>query len=158
MIAVSAREHEILDGFFVDTFNRILFLEEKWIKNAGLNDLSISEVHMLVAIGDRENKSMSSVAEQASLTNGTVTTMVKKLERKGYVARRQDEEDKRVVRVGLSESGQKALSLHQDFHKDMVSHIIGGLEPHERETFLSMIDRLNSYFAELAKKGSGKYA
>lgn len=152
VITVSDRDLKILDAFFVDTFNRILYLEEQWIKHAGLDDLTISEMHMLVAIGDRENKSMSSVAEQASLTNGTVTTMVKKLERKGYVARRQDEADKRVVRVGLSDSGRQVLSLHQAFHDDMVTHIMGGLEAHERETFLQMIDRLNIYFADLAKK------
>lgn len=152
MTIVSDREFDILDGFFVDTFNRILYLEERWIQQAGLDDLTISEMHMLVAIGERENKSMSSVAEQASLTNGTVTTMVKKLERKGYVARRQDKEDKRVVRVGLSDKGREALSFHQAFHLEMVNHIMGGLEPHEGETFLRMIDRLNHYFADLAKK------
>lgn len=147
------REIFILDHFFVDIFNRILMLEEKWLNQEGLSDLSITEIHMLSAIAQREDASMSSVAKQASLTNGTVTTMVKKLEKKGYVLRRQDAEDKRIVRVILSDKGRSANQQHDQFHRNFTGEILRELEPNEREVFVKGISRVNQYFTQMEGNG-----
>lgn len=153
MTKVCDREIFVLDHFFVDIFNRILVLEEKWINQESMNDLSIAEIHMLSTIAQREDAPMSSVAKQASLTNGTVTTMVKKLEKKGYVQRRQDADDKRIVRVILSDLGREANQNHDQFHRNFTGAVLQELEPGEREIFVKAISRVNQYFAQMEGNG-----
>lgn len=155
MTIVFGHDEKVLDQFFVETFNRVLYLEEKWLQQEGLEDLTITEIHMIAAIGTRENVPMSSVAKQASLTNGTVTTMVKKLEKKGYVKRRQDAEDKRVVRVVLSEEGRKVKALHDVFHKNMVFDVLRGLDNVQKEGLTEAIGLLNQFFKCLEVEGVG---
>ena len=104
-------------------FNEVLTLEEIWLKNHGMTGLTMAEMHMLVAIRDRENGAMSDLARQSSLTNGTVTTTVKRLEKKGYVCRARDVNDTRKLRVRLTETGAEAVVLHDHFH-DTLSDII----------------------------------
>ena len=77
MASDAERNKQIINDFFVGLFNDILLLEERHLKKMGLADLSLSEVHILEAIAQKENPAMGDVAQQVSLTNGTVTTAVK---------------------------------------------------------------------------------
>lgn len=73
MASDAERNKQIINDFFVGLFNDILLLEERHLKKMGLADLSLSEVHILEAIAQKENPAMGDVAQQVSLTNGTVS-------------------------------------------------------------------------------------
>lgn len=151
-MSVAVDDARIIDRFFVDVFNDILALEERWIRRKGLEDLSITEMHMLIAISERENAPMSTVAQHASLSNGTVTTMVKKLERKGYVERHQDGVDKRIVRVGLSKKGDDARAVHDAFHARLADEVLESLDDSEKECFLKAVHQVTHFFHHLEIK------
>ncbi len=130
------RAKETMNHFLVDIFNQILAIEEAWLRKEYEGDITLAEVHMLVAIGEREHGVMGDVARHAALTNGTVTTAVKKLERKGYVLRRRDEQDRRKLRVRLTESGHAAVAVHNRFHDVISDAIWTGLSDEARAPFI----------------------
>lgn len=135
----SVDEHqakETMNRFLVDIFNQILGIEEDWLKDQFAGDLTLAETHMLVAIGEREHGAMSDVARHAALTNGTVTTAVKKLEKKGYVIRTRDEEDRRKLRVRLTDRGQVAVQAHEAFHTALCDGIWTNLDEGMRTPFV----------------------
>ena len=115
---------EILNKLLVQLFNDILHIEEKAIKSTGIDNLSITEIHTIDAIGTEGNKTMGEIANNLRITVGTLTTAINRLIKKGYVERKRIEEDRRVVLVNLTESGQKVFDAHNIFHKEMIDEIL----------------------------------
>lgn len=96
------RVKKTLNELLVDMFNHILVLEERNLVARGVT-LSMSEVHTLENIYKSETKTMSDVARRALVTQGTLTVAINRLVKKGYVARYKDDEDKRIVRLSLTQ-------------------------------------------------------
>lgn len=92
----------IVDTLLSDTFNSILRIEERSLKNRLTEGLSIAELHTIVAVGLHEINSMKVVASRLDVTMATLTAAMNKLERKGFVERSRSEMDRRQVLVQLT--------------------------------------------------------
>ncbi|PRR81149.1 MarR family winged helix-turn-helix transcriptional regulator [Clostridium vincentii] len=140
------RKNKVLNDLLVKLFNDILEIEENTLKNGNLSDLSVTELHTIVAIGMYQERTMSEVAQDLKITVGTLTTAINKLIKKGYVERKRIEEDRRVVLVHLTKRGKLAYRLHEKFHNDMISDTINGVSEKEEEILISSLERLNIFF------------
>lgn len=138
---------EKLNQLLVDTYRQISKIEEQAIHQSGRSDLSISELHLLEAIGkDRENgRTVSDIAQDQGITLPSVTAAVKKLVKKGYVEKAKSKEDKRVVFVKLTKLGSKVDAGHRYFHENMVRNVSGKLSDGEKEMLMHGMDKLNQY-------------
>ena len=143
------RNKQVINDLFVGMFNDILLLEERHLKKMGLADISLSEIHILEAIAQKENPAMGDVAQKVSLTNGTVTTAVKKLEEKGYAQRQRDLHDRRIIRVRLSEKGWAAQKKHQVFHQQLVEQLCADTDVLEDEALIQALKKLQRFFKGL---------
>ncbi|ENZ01610.1 MarR family winged helix-turn-helix transcriptional regulator [Clostridium thermobutyricum] len=140
------KKEKILNELMVDLFNDILQIEEQALKQGALNDLSVTEMHTLEAIGMYTERTMSEVAQDLKITVGTLTTAINKLIKKEYVERKRIEEDRRVVLIKLTKRGKLAYRLHEKFHNDMIKATIDGLSEEEENTLISSLERLNEFF------------
>lgn len=140
------KSFNVLNELLVELFNDIMQIEQNSLKQGKLNDLSVTEIHTIEAIGMYEPRSMSEVAADLRITVGTLTTAINKLIKKGYVERQRIEEDRRVVLVRLTKSGKLAYRLHEKFHKDMIKATIEGLSEDEEQILISALERLNNFF------------
>ena len=61
---------------------------------------------VLMALWEKEGITHSELAEQLHVRPATVTNALKRMERAGFVERRQDTEDQRVSRVYLTDAGR----------------------------------------------------
>ncbi len=109
-----------VNDYLVSVFNDILTIEESELKKSQFKDLSITEMHTIEAIGMYKKKTTSEVAKELSITVGTLTTAINKLVKKGYVERIRSEDDRRVVKLGLTKKGKLLFRVHQHFHREMV--------------------------------------
>ena len=139
---------QVINKLLVDSFNDILIIEERALKDGPFNDVSITEVHTIEAIGMYERKTMSEVARILDITVGTLTVAVNKLVKKGYVQRYKSEEDKRIVFIGLTKKGRLLFRVHGKFHKDMVSATISGMGEEETVILTSALGHLNDFLKE----------
>ena len=112
---------ELINHLFVRLFNQILDIEGRYMSGKGIEDLSLSELHIIDVISSLPNPAMSNIASKATLTNGTITTAIKKLEVKGYVKRRKDDLDRRIIRVELTTKGNRACKVHREFHEEYMN-------------------------------------
>lgn len=129
-----------LNHLLVDLFNHILSLEEMNLKNSGVA-LSMSEVHILENIRKSDSKIMSDVAKLQMITLGSLTVAVNTLERKGYVVRSRDVQDKRIVRLSLTEEADKMLAIHDRFHEEMIDAIVSDLHLDTEEALMDALER-----------------
>lgn len=142
-----------LNNVLVNTFKSILKIEEVSLKNKGLKDLSISEMHLIETIGkNRENgKTVSELAQELNITPPSVTNAINKLEKKGYVQKNKSVDDGRVVHIVLTRLGKKIDSVHRYFHEQMIRTISKELTKSEKEIFLKGLKGINDFFNKKSK-------
>ncbi|WP_249029243.1 MarR family winged helix-turn-helix transcriptional regulator [Tannockella kyphosi] len=145
-------QRQIINELLVTLFNEILDIEEDYLQEHGVKNLTVTEIHMLETIESIENPTMSSLAKKATLTNGTVTTAIKKLEEKKCVQRIKDERDRRIMRVILTEKGKKAIAIHTKFHQEMIDSICSDTSSLEDKHLIDSLRNLTVFFKGFKEK------
>lgn len=142
-------------------FQMVLKLEEEAVKESTSADLSITEIHTLVAVGTGRARTMTHVANLLGIRVSTLTAAINKLVKKGYVKRRRDDEDRRIVKIQLTEKGVSAVMAHEEFHEAMVSEAIAEVPTAELARFISSLDNINQFLMMRSSMGyrrSGAFA
>lgn len=140
--------YESMNGFLVGIFREIMDIEEKALITSEFKDLTNNDMHIIEAVGVKEEKNMSSVAKSLSVTTGTLTIAMNSLVKKGYVERVRSEEDRRVVLLSLSEKGKRAYEHHKVFHENMIKATVDRLSDDEKQTLAKALVNLKGYFEE----------
>lgn len=130
---------------FADMVNMATKLEDRALKESSSKDLSVTEMRALDAIGIKREKSMSQVAQYLNISMGTLTTSVGKLVKKGYVERFRIPEDRRVVKIRLTEAGAKAVSAHNAFRSRMLREAVSEMSPEEVDTFIQGMENISQF-------------
>lgn len=140
---------ETLNRFLVEVFNEILRTEELALA-AGTPDLSMREFHLIEevcrAVDQGRDNRATAIAAAQRVTAGTLTTAVNLLEKKGYLKRVRDEQDRRAVRICPTEKGRRADAMHTRFHKEMVEDILSILTEEECQVFLHGLSGVTNFF------------
>ena len=129
--------YEAINDVLVNLFNEILDLEERALITGEYKNISVNDMHIINAVGIREQKNMSTVARELNVTVGT---------KKGYIQRMRSQEDRRVVLISLTEQGKKAYYHHKDFHEKMVLAVLKGLNVEETEALTKALTKLQGFF------------
>ena len=147
---MSEKYGEELNTFLVKVFNDILKTEELCVSRGGFSDISLKEIHVIEAVYEAENEdnSASAVAKRLRITAGTLTTAVSMLEKKGYISKRTDAKDKRVVRLYTTDKGKKAQENYMGFHRDMVESVIKALSQEELRVFIRALSGVSAFFSD----------
>lgn len=138
--------YEVLHDILVKLFQEILDIESKALITSEFKDISVNDMHIIEAIGEREPKNMSSVAKIMSVTVGTLTIAINSLVKKGYVHRERSEEDRRVVLISLTEKGKKANAHHMKFHDGMIQAVLKDLNEEQQEILVKALMNLRTFF------------
>ncbi|MGX7351912.1 MarR family transcriptional regulator [Enterococcus canis] len=136
---------ETVNDYLVSVFNDILTIEESELQKSQFKDLSIKEMHTIEAISMYKKKTMSEVAKELSITVGTLTVAVNNLVKKGYVERIRSEDDRRVVKLGLTKKGKLLYRVHQHFHREMVKNVLVNMDSAEEQALLKALKNLHDY-------------
>lgn len=146
-------QERYLNDFFVHIFNQILAMEEQALSNVGASDLSVKELHVLEAVHYLERgarSTMTNVAQALSIRVSSLTTAVNTLVRKGYLQREGDPEDRRIIRLRLTEKGGQANQLHSQFHHDMIQGVGERLQEDELDVLVQSLKSLERFFRDMA--------
>jgi DNA-binding MarR family transcriptional regulator len=135
----------------VSIFNEVLDIEEDALKGSEFSDISISEMHTIEAIDLYAEHTSSEVAKKLAITAGTLSVAIRSLVNKGYVVRQRMEDDRRVVKLGLTKKGKLVYRLHNKFHREMVKRTIEGMEEDEVEVLLKGLKNLHGFLFELVE-------
>ena len=138
--------YEVLHDILVRLFQEILDIESKALITSEFKDISVNDMHIIEAIGEKEPKNMSSVAKIMSVTVGTLTIAVNSLVKKGYVHRERSEEDRRVVLISLTEKGRKANAHHMKFHDGMIQAVLKDLDEEQQKILVKSLMNLRAFF------------
>ena len=138
-----------INKILVEVYDDVNNIEEYSIKKGVFNDLSITEIHTIEAVGLYGSKTMSEVSAELEITMGTLTIAVDKLIKKGYLERCRSLTDRRIVNINLTKRGKLAYRIHEKFHLDMVQAIMLDFNPQEEEILLIALSKLNKHLKEI---------
>lgn len=133
----------------------VLKLEEGALKKSIFRNLTLTEIHTLEAITVDKTKTMTQVATELGISVSTLTAAINKLVQKGYVHRFRVEEDRRKVKIQLTDTGKEAVKEHEAFHMEMVSEALSTMNPGEIKGFSQSISRMFEFL--WIKKGHNDY-
>lgn len=107
-------------------------------------DLEISrqEIRAISMLGRNESAIMSDLAGDLNLPLSTATHTVDKLVAKGLAERARVNENRRTVRVALTEKGRQLQQCFLDFQLAMGRSMLEALSPGEREIFLELMEKM----------------
>ena len=74
-----------------------------WLKPLGL---TYTQYIVLLVLWEKDGVSVTEIGEKLMLDNGTLSPLLKKMERAGYLERRRCREDDRVVEITLTDEGR----------------------------------------------------
>lgn len=140
-----SKTKELINELLVKVFNNILSIEEANLRDQGI-ELSMNEVHILEAINNSTEPSMSNVAKALRITTGTLTTSISRLVLKKYVVRYTDLEDRRKVLVKLTDEAYEVLRIHNDFHNQMIEAMIQEMKIDEDEVLIKSLENIVEFF------------
>lgn len=135
------RTRHTLNELLVGLFNYILYIEANNLRSKGVQ-LSINEVHILESIRNSSSNTMSHLARRMMVTSGTLTTNIARLEKKGYVERYRDENDRRIVRIRLTDKAEHILKVHDDFHTQLIDKAIKDLHMDDNEVLNTSLENI----------------
>lgn len=102
-------------------------------------DLTMREIFLLETLGRRGSATMSELAQALAVPLTTMTSIVTRLVKKGYAERQRIEEDRRVVLVRLSASGEQLFQRHRREYIESVKSILGTLSDEEQHKLLALL-------------------
>ena len=108
----------------------------------GHTGLAPSHGAILHVLSDRGSMHMSALAEAIGKQKNTVTTLVNKLEKAGYVVKSPSPDDSRVTMVSLSD---KALAARSDFaaiSQTLLNAVWADMPQAEKESLVLLLEKV----------------
>ena len=100
---------------------------------------------LLGIIGDYEGGvRQKTLMEQLGINPSSVSEMISKLERDGYVKRTVDPDDKRATLITLTELGEARTAELADEKEEMFKGVFGNLTDDEKEQLLALLEKLTA--------------
>ncbi|MGQ9681975.1 MAG: MarR family winged helix-turn-helix transcriptional regulator [Anaerolineae bacterium] len=97
---------------------------------------------VLRALWEQEGLTHTELAERLRVTPATMSRMLQRMERAGFVLRRPDAVDQRISRVYLTEAGRNVEEEVRRVVRTMDAESFAGLAPEERETLRALLLRV----------------
>lgn len=112
------------------------------LEKHGIEGLVPSHGDVLVFLYQKNGLSVKELSEKIHRTQPTVTVLVNKLEKLGYVVKIKDEEDSRITWIKLTEKGLQLQPVFRSISDKLNDAIYGGLTESQREQFENLLEHV----------------
>lgn len=120
-------------------------------------DLNASQAGILFMLHQGRVLSQKELAKRLNMTPPSITSMIRKMEKDGYIQRRTDEKDQRIQRLSLTEKGESCIHAVKQVAKQMRDLIFSGMDEEEIQQFRRFLLRINENLAgEVQRQRKGK--
>ncbi len=130
-------------GKIRDAVNNVILSE---LGQHGVNGIAPSHGDILVCLYDKNGLSVKELAEKIHRTQPTVTVLIDKLQKLGYVERIKSCEDSRVTLIKLTKKGVQLEPIFREISDKINSVIYGGLTDTEKEQLEHLLERILNRF------------
>lgn len=133
---------------------RVYFL----ISQSSLEKMELypGQPQMLLALDKKNGRSQRELSDCLMVKPATITVMIKRLEKTGFVERKNDEKDQRISRVFLTKKGENICEALKEMHANIEKQSFNNFTLEEKELLRRLLiqvrDNLNKAYDDI--KGS----
>jgi DNA-binding MarR family transcriptional regulator len=109
---------------------------------AEIPDLTPRQLAVLLAVAGGEGANQQELTDRTGIDRSTMADIVRRLLRKGVLARRRTVDDKRAYAVTLTDEGRRLLRTAEPVAKRVDERLLKGLPADRRETFMAALTRI----------------
>jgi DNA-binding MarR family transcriptional regulator len=122
---------------------------------AALHDLDLhrGQPRLLHLLWEREGWAHSELAGAMHVEPATVTKMLQRMERRGFVQRRPDPEDERISRVYLGEAGRRVRERLEQALRELERELLSGFTEEEGEQLHRFLVRMRDGMMPQSRSG-----
>ena len=117
-------------------------MEAEAFEQEGFSNLSMRQLLYLETIAQMERPTFSELANQLDVTKPSVTALVKKLMKMGYVKKVQSQEDLRVYHIVLTAKGKQFTEMHDQTHRLLAERLTQNLNEQEIHQMAVMLKKV----------------
>ncbi|HCF17642.1 MAG TPA: MarR family transcriptional regulator, partial [Rhodospirillum rubrum] len=97
---------------------------------------------VLVRIASGVDTSAAELCRTIGYDSGSMTRMLDRLEKRGLIYRRRSIEDRRVVRLSLTDLGKELYPQLTPIAIETLNHVLKGFTPEEADILMGLLDRI----------------
>lgn len=135
IISLVSRIREFANTFITDEMNKY-----------GVEGLAVSHGDIIFSLLNNEKLTMKEIAEKIEKDKSTVTALVNKLIKQGYIEKTKDILDNRVVFVTPTEKGKSLEPMFNKISEELISKVYEGISENEKEELLKTLIKIKNNF------------
>lgn len=116
---------------------------DSYLARFGLTGATLN-VLMFLDSSPEERVPMSAISENVLVSRANITGLVDSLEKRGYVLRRPDTNDRRVVHAEITDNGRAVLHELLPVHFKAVEAMLGSLTSAEKSILVELLSKVRS--------------
>ncbi|WNQ12111.1 MarR family transcriptional regulator [Paenibacillus aurantius] len=130
-------------GFYISRIKHIQGrLFERLLKENGIEEFNGAHGRILFVLWQEDNLTISQLGERTSLAKTTLTSMLDRMEEKGNIQRNFDLNDRRQIRITLTEKAKALDKIYQSVSEQMNELFYAGFTDQEIIQFDHMLERI----------------
>jgi DNA-binding MarR family transcriptional regulator len=106
--------------------------------------LTMSQLRTMLTLVRQDGLTPSALAERFHVTPSTVTGLTDRLVRQRLISRREDPEDRRLVRIYLTPEGRRVVGELEAAGRAYLTEILGQLPPERLELLADLLEELSA--------------
>ena len=107
-------------------------------------EINEKELMIIAFVGENKSAKMSEIAENLNAPLSTLTSITDKLVANKFLVRHNSDEDRRVVKVALTEKGQESYKVFLTQKKVMAKKVLSHFNEKEHHALIDHINKLAS--------------
>lgn len=111
-------------------------------------DLNRSQASVLFSLHQKKSMSQKELALQLNMTPPSITSTIQKMERSGYISRKPDQSDQRIMRLELTGKGESCIQTVKMIADQMEEMLFRGMSAEEKILFRRFLMQINDNLAE----------
>lgn len=101
-----------------------------------------SQFFVMKRIYEHGRVTVSALAEEIGVSLSAISALVDRLSKAGFIARSRDEEDRRLVWLGITPQGKEVLQTCLAVRREMMEKYVGQLSEEDLEQLLRIYEKL----------------
>ena len=129
---------DVTDGIMQATFEIGRSLRRRMLSSSN-SDMHMGQLHCLGLVQEQDGITMKEIATMLQIASPSATSFVDRLVQLGYVVRKQDQKNRKLVRLSITIGGRRILKEKMAVKKKMFQGLLRALSKHDQQTLLTIL-------------------
>ncbi|GAA0315199.1 MarR family transcriptional regulator [Bacillus carboniphilus] len=143
------QEHDLSLKLFIVLTRAVESVRKQVEKDVRSHGLNLTEFAVLELLFNKGEQPIQKIGSKVLLASSSITYVVDKLEKKGYLTRKPCPNDRRITFAVITKSGKTLMEEIFPKHVEALHNIMGGITSEEKSILIEKLKQLGLYAESL---------